>query len=221
MSALKPIATATLATLFALLPERAFAREQPPAMAPTEERSGASVRTNTDLSQSIARRWMLGLEADLASLSWSRYDESRHFGAGIGSSTLGSAVFGYGVSERWLVSGAFGIGHSEGNAAYDKSTVWRIMPALSYVLDGGLARPFFGLQAIAGGYKSTIVQHSFGGGLHAGVRLGISEHLSIDPVLTAQYINARSMPTSASGLSGDSEEHHVYATGGIRFNAWL
>lgn len=216
MSALKPIATATLTTLFALLPERAFAREQPPAMAPTEERSGTSARTNTDLSQSIAGRWMLGLEANVVSSSWSRYDGSHDLGASIGGPTFGNAVFGYAVTERWLISGALGLGHREGEAAYDKSTSWRIMPALSYVFDGDLARPFCGLQAIAGGFKSMSVAQTFGGGLHAGVRLGISEHLSIDPVLSAQYMNSRSRLTNdsgLSGLSGDSEPHQVYASG--------
>lgn len=173
-------------------------------------------------TSSIDGRWLLALQTDIASAHWLRRNgDDRVMVYGGDIHQTGHAALGYGLTEQLLLSGGVLLTHVDFEDERGQSWSWRVEPALSYLLDGDVVRPYFGVQGIGGGGTSTYyTDMELGAGVHGGARLGISEHLSIDPILSLRYFQ-NTINATGLGPTFTAREHYVSATGGLRFSAWL
>jgi hypothetical protein len=171
---------------------------------------------------SIAGRWAMGIEAGLAQLYWRKSDEQSAFVGVLGGSGAGpDAVIGYGLNEHWLLTATGAVRRTAESSLSPREWMILARPELSYVFGAGFARPMVGGQAtVQTVWSSRDERLTLGGGVHAGVRLGLVERLSLEPRVGLDYHYLHGRYDYQQGTV-EQDAHHVAAIAGIRFCGWL
>jgi hypothetical protein len=143
----------------------------------------------------IARHLMVGLDTRLLHASYAVGDAEQTtltLGLSVGSSTPWLS-FGYGLSHNWLLSGSLSVQHSDvsNDSASNATTTISLAPAVSHVFGSGAVRPYLGIQTSLTRATSSFDYFGAGGGAHGGMRLEVSDHLSLEPRVTADYAWSR------------------------------
>ncbi len=167
----------------------------------------------------LGGRWLLGLRCNIGSATWTRTESMESMNVALANRTVyPSIVVGYALTDHWLLDGTLSFFRHDPSSGGLESTSVGVDPELSYGFGSARFRPYVGVHGVYdASWTDSSQVDSIGGGVHGGVRFAVSDRVSLDPMLGAQYIRTS---YDIEGLE-DGSQHSTSVRGGVQVSGWL